>query len=80
MSGHPLQRFQAALAAAGARRLDSLTASDPDCAIAGVVAGLRPLKTKRGDRMAVFSLEDETSKVETVVFPECFAQVRPVRR
>jgi DNA polymerase-3 subunit alpha len=74
MSGHPLQRFQAALAAAGARRLESLTASDPDCAIAGIVTGLRPLKTKRGDRMAVFSLEDETAKVETVVFPECFGK------
>jgi DNA polymerase-3 subunit alpha len=39
-----------------------------------VVTGLRPLKTKRGDRMAVFSLEDEGAKVEAVVFPEAFGR------
>jgi DNA polymerase-3 subunit alpha len=74
MSGHPLQRFQGALAAAGARRLESLTASDPDCVTAGVVTGLRQLKTKRGDRMAVFSLEDEAAKLEVVVFPEAYGK------
>ncbi len=74
MSGHPLQRHAGALAAIGARRLGDLTQSENDCAIAGVVTGIRQLKTKRGDRMAVFSLEDEVAKVEAVVFPEAFAK------
>jgi DNA polymerase III subunit alpha len=74
MSGHPLQRYAEAIAVAGARRLQDLTQSEADVAIAGVVAGLRPLKTKRGDRMAVFSLEDEVAKVEAVVFPEAFSR------
>ncbi|MFO7303442.1 MAG: DNA polymerase III subunit alpha [Acidobacteriota bacterium] len=72
MSGHPLQRYQEAIEASGARRLQDLTQSDPDCAVAGMVTGLRPLKTKRGDRMCVFMLEDDTAKVEAVVFPEAF--------
>jgi DNA polymerase-3 subunit alpha len=38
------------------------------------VAALRQLKTRRGDRMAVFSLEDDVAKVEAVVFPEAFAK------
>jgi len=74
ISGHPLQRYGAAIAAAGGRRLGELTQSEPDCAIAGIVTGLRQLKTKRGDRMAVFSLEDDVSKVEAVVFPEAFGR------
>jgi DNA polymerase-3 subunit alpha len=74
MSGHPLQRYAEALAIVGARRLQDMTQSEADCAIAGVVTGLRPLKTKRGERMAVFSLEDEVAKVETVVYPETFAK------
>jgi DNA polymerase-3 subunit alpha len=74
MSGHPLQRYADVIAAAGAKRLQDLTQSEADCAIGGVVTGLRPLKTKRGDRMAVFMLEDEVSKVETVVWPEAFAK------
>ena len=74
MSGHPLQRYADALAVVGARRLQDMTQPEADCAIAGVVTGLRALKTKRGDRMAVFSLEDELAKVEAVVFPEAFAK------
>jgi len=74
ITGHPLQRYAEALAVAGARRLADLTQSEADVAIGGVVTGLRQLKTKRGDRMAVFSLEDEQAKVETVVFPEAFAR------
>jgi DNA polymerase-3 subunit alpha len=74
MSGHPLQRYSDVLAAAGAKRLVDLAQSEPDCAIGGVITGLRQLKTKRGDRMAVFTLEQETAKVETVVFPEAFGK------
>jgi DNA polymerase-3 subunit alpha len=74
MSGHPMQRFTAAIAAAGGKRVEDLVQSEADCAVAGIVTGLRALKTRRGERMAVFSLEDEAAKVETVVFPEAFAR------
>jgi len=72
MSGHPLQKYAAILDAAGARKLETLTQSAADVAIAGCVTGLRPLKTKRGDRMCVFMLEEDGGKVEAVVFPEAF--------
>jgi len=74
MSGHPLQRYADVLRAVGARRLEDLAQSENDCAIGGIVTGVRQLKTKRGDRMAVFMLEEEAAKVETVVFPETFAK------
>jgi DNA polymerase-3 subunit alpha len=74
ITGHPLQRYAEAIAVAGGRRLGDLTQSDADCALAGIVTGLRSLKTRKGDRMAVFMLEDESAKVETVVFPEAFTR------
>jgi DNA polymerase-3 subunit alpha len=74
LSGHPLQRYADAMAAAGARRPGELIQSEPDCAVAGIVTGVRHLKTKRGERMAVFSLEDDLAKVEAVVFPEAFSR------
>jgi DNA polymerase-3 subunit alpha len=74
MSGHPVRRYADVLRAVGARRLGDLTQSEADCAIPGIVTGVRPLKTKRGDRMAVFTLEDEGGSVEVVVFPEAFAK------
>ena len=74
MSGHPLERFAADLKSFGARRIAELTESLPDVWTAGIVSGLRPLKTKKGDRMAVFMCEDVAGNVEVVVFPECFSK------
>jgi DNA polymerase-3 subunit alpha len=42
--------------------------------VGGIVSGLRPLKTRKGDRMCVFMLEDATGSVEVIVFPEAFRQ------
>jgi DNA polymerase-3 subunit alpha len=38
------------------------------------VSGLRPLKTRKGDRMCVFMLDDASGSIEIVVFPEAFKQ------
>ena len=50
------------------------TAVSEEVAVGGIVAGLRPLKTRKGDRMSVFMLEDADGAVEAVVFPEAFRQ------
>jgi len=42
--------------------------------IGGIVGSLRPLKTRKGDRMCVFMLEDPHGSLEVVVFPEAFKQ------
>jgi DNA polymerase-3 subunit alpha len=74
MSGHPLDRFGDELKTFGARRVADLTTSEADVWVGGIVSGLRPLKTKKGDRMAVFMLDDVAGTVEVVVFPETFAK------
>ena len=45
-----------------------------DLSIGGIVSGLRPLKTRKGDRMCVFMLDDAGGSLEVVVFPEAFKQ------
>ncbi|HEX5478380.1 MAG TPA: DNA polymerase III subunit alpha [Dehalococcoidia bacterium] len=74
MSGHPLDRFDGELKTFGARRLADLTTSEADVWVGGIVGGLRPLKTKKGDRMAVFMLEETAGSLEVVVFPETFGR------
>jgi DNA polymerase-3 subunit alpha len=74
MSGHPLERFAQELKIFGARRVAELAASEADVWVGGIVSGLRPLKTKKGDRMAVFMLDDIDGSVEVVVFPEAFGK------
>ncbi len=43
-------------------------------AVGGIVASIRPLKTRKGDRMAAFMLDDPHGTVEVVVFPEAFSK------
>jgi DNA polymerase-3 subunit alpha len=74
MSGHPLERFSEELKAFGAQRVGDLTASLADVWVGGIVSGLRPLKTKKGDRMAAFMLDDIAGSIEVVVFPETFSK------
>jgi DNA polymerase-3 subunit alpha len=45
---------------------------EPDTAIGGIVAACRLLKTRKGDRMAVFTLEDSQGGVEVIAFPEAY--------
>jgi DNA polymerase-3 subunit alpha len=88
-SGHPVDRYAAALKEYGAKTVGDLAdvqgSSDaeswgpggrkpiePDTAIGGIVAACRQLKTRKGDRMAVFTLEDSVGGVEVVVFPEAY--------
>jgi DNA polymerase-3 subunit alpha len=73
-SGHPLDRFAGDLKAFGARRVAELTEPLADVWTAGIVSALRPLKTKKGDRMAVFMLDDVAGNLEVVVFPETFGK------
>jgi DNA polymerase-3 subunit alpha len=74
MSGHPLERFSEELKTFGAKRLAELAGSEADVWVGGIVSGLRPLKTKKGDRMCVFMLDDIAGSLEVVVFPETFGK------
>ncbi|MCA1586694.1 MAG: DNA polymerase III subunit alpha, partial [Acidobacteria bacterium] len=92
LSGHPVDRYADDLRLFGARAVGDLTQAElalatdgspgrliiEDVYVGGIVATCRPLKTKKGDPMAVFSLEDHQSAVEVVVFPEAFARYGPM--
>src|SRR4029077_6906233 len=45
---------------------------EPDTSVGGIVAPCRQLKTRKGDRMAVFTLEDAQGGVEVIAFPEAY--------
>jgi DNA polymerase-3 subunit alpha len=45
-----------------------------EVAVGGIIASVRPLKTKKGDRMAAFVLDDPHGTIEVVAFPETFAK------
>ena len=72
MSGHPIDRFREDLQKAGVKNIGELNSSAPSVTIGGIISQVRRLRTKKGDPMAVVTLEDRDGSLETVVFPEAF--------
>ncbi|HKJ05109.1 MAG TPA: DNA polymerase III subunit alpha [Geopsychrobacteraceae bacterium] len=82
VTGHPLDRHMDSMkrmatcdAAGLSERNDKETVR-----ICGIVAGIKELMTKRGDRMAFVSLEDLSGSVELVIFPETYAAAMELLR
>jgi DNA polymerase III subunit alpha len=74
VSGHPLLEQSAALSALGDlnTRLLSPTHSGKSITLGGLITSLKKRKTRRGDWMATFALEDLEGSVEVIVFPELY--------
>jgi DNA polymerase III subunit alpha len=72
VSDHPLLGTEAALARRTDCTIDAIRdAADGDVRVCGgVITGLQRKWTKRGDLMAVFTLEDLGSAIEVMVFPK----------
>jgi len=76
VSGHPLDHFADDLSKFSKKSLADLIGDGEsvECKVAGIVADCRTLRTKKGDLMATFTLEDLTGAVEAVAFPSVYAK------
>jgi DNA polymerase-3 subunit alpha len=74
ITGHPLARHAAAIKRFATCDTAALVerADKEEVKVCGIVAGLKELTTKKGDRMAFVTLEDLSGFVEMVVFPETY--------
>jgi DNA polymerase-3 subunit alpha len=79
VSGHPLDRFSEEVSRFSKKSVADLVgeAKNVECRIAGIVTDFRTHRTKKGDLMANFTLEDRTGAVETVVFPSSYPKFQP---
>jgi DNA polymerase-3 subunit alpha len=75
VTGHPLARYSDAIKSFATCEISGLheRIDKEQVRICGIVAGLKELVTKKGDRMAFITLEDLSGSVEIVVFPEVYA-------
>jgi len=78
MGGHPFKEYAARLQGLVTHTTSGLKEiSRPrKVAVAGIVSALKRRKTRRGDMMAVFRLEDLEGALEVIAFPEAYAKHR----
>jgi DNA polymerase-3 subunit alpha len=84
-SGHPIEEYTDALKKLNSLSIsnvieffdeesDESTARDKYVTTAGITGDINIKRTKNGDNMAFFTLEDEFSVIEVVVFPKKYEQ------
>ncbi|HSC77343.1 MAG TPA: DNA polymerase III subunit alpha [Candidatus Acidoferrales bacterium] len=77
ITGHPLSRYEGRLRELAAVTIAELEQCRNNQAlrIGGIIIRVRPMRSKRGDRWAIATLEDMTGVTELLVFPEAFRKL-----
>ena len=82
ITGHPMEKYKDKLSDLNARTIEEIaamkasTAKEEVITTAGIISGVRVLKSKRGDFYAQAALEDMTGKVDMIVFPEAYKRLQ----
>src|SRR6266566_3410479 len=80
VSGHPLAKYASRLMDLKTVSLDQVEdqRNGKDITVAALIVGTRPMRSKKGARWAIFTIQDMTSVQELLAFPESFARLEPV--
>lgn len=74
LSGHPVTDIRPELALFNIKKISSLSVSDQNIKIAGVVNKVKVIKTKSGGRIAFVEMSDEGAKIDVAFFDEAYTQ------
>jgi len=76
VSGHPLEKYSSRLAEWNVVRLEEVEGqrNGKEIAVAALIVGARPMRSKKGARWAVFTIQDMTGVQELLAFPESFTK------
>ncbi len=74
ISAHPLTSYEAAISALASATTAGLAelSDGKEVKLCGIIATVKPMVTKKGDRMAYLTLEDLQGTVEVIAFPDLF--------
>jgi len=76
LTGHPIDAYEKELERFVSTRIVDLKPSREPQRVAGLVVGVRTMKSKRGDTMAFITLDDRTGRIEASLFGELYHQLR----
>jgi DNA polymerase III subunit alpha len=77
LSGHPLEQVAEELSHITTSTIRDLRIDrNKKCIIAGLVASIRSLQTKKGDRMAFLGIDDQTGRQEVAIFSDLYQSKR----
>ncbi|MCS6897555.1 MAG: DNA polymerase III subunit alpha, partial [Nitrospira sp.] len=74
ISAHPLSRYETMLTTLATATTGNLAdiVDGKDVKLCGIIVMVKPMVTKKGDRMAYLTLEDLHGTIEVIVFPDVY--------
>jgi DNA polymerase-3 subunit alpha len=80
ISGHPLDKYAGRLKDLHAAELATMESrkNNEDIVVAGIIVQIRPMRSRRGARWAILTLQDRTGVIEALVFPEAFGKLEAI--
>lgn len=78
LTGHPIDWYAGDLKGLGTKALEHLQKAKESVRVAGLVVGLRSVRTRRGDTLMIVTLDDRTARLDVTVFPDLLADCREV--
>ena len=80
ISGHPLDKYAGRLQDLKAIELATLDErrNGEEIVVAGIIVQARPMRSRRGARWSILTLQDRTGVCEALVFPEAFQKLEPI--
>jgi DNA polymerase-3 subunit alpha len=80
VSGHPLAKYASRLQEMKCTALDQVEGqrNGKEITVAALIVGTRPMRSKKGARWAIFTIQDMTGVQELLAFPESFARLEQI--
>jgi len=80
ISGHPMDKYAGRLKDLNAIELSTMEArrNGEEIVVAGIIVQSRPMRSRRGARWAILTLQDRTGVIEALVFPGAFQKLETI--
>ncbi len=76
LTGHPIDWYARDLKGLGSVPLESLQRAKESVRVAGLIVGLRAVRTRRGDTLMIVTIDDRTARIDVTVFPDLLADCK----
>ncbi|HTX16697.1 MAG TPA: OB-fold nucleic acid binding domain-containing protein, partial [Candidatus Baltobacteraceae bacterium] len=80
ISGHPLDKYAGRLKDLQAVEISTIEGrrNGEEIVVAGIIVQARPMRSRRGAKWAILTLQDRTGVIEALAFPEAFQKLEPI--
>jgi len=76
LTGHPIDEYESELTYLVSSRIANLKPEKSNQTIAGLIISQRVVKTKRGDNLAIITVDDRTARMDITLFSETYNSAR----